>query len=73
VRDILNIANQNANEDNVYVHDSMMNSSTDIFTQKFYGNNNNCGMNYASASANVNGNGQYKRFVKKNKHENSIS
>lgn len=56
VRDILNIANQN-NEDNVYAHDPM--NSSDFFAQKFY--SNNCGTSYSSSNNNNSGSSQYKR------------
>ncbi|CAH1730170.1 unnamed protein product [Chironomus riparius] len=50
VRDILNIANQN-NEENIY-QDPM--NSSELFSQKFYGNS--CGSSYGANS------GQYKSF-----------
>lgn len=50
VRDILNIANQN-NDENIY-QDQM--NPTEVFSQKFYGNN--CGSSYGA-----NNSGQYKR------------
>lgn len=50
VRDILNIANQNSVDESAY-HDSL-NPSSDLFSNKFYGNN--CGSGYTSGA-------QYKR------------
>jgi hypothetical protein len=51
VRDILNIANQNSVDESAY-HDPL-NTSSDLFAQKLYGNN--CGGAYGSGA-------QYKRW-----------
>lgn len=55
VRDILNIANQNNDESGNGIYQDPMNS-TEIFSQKFYGNN--CANSYGANSGNS---GQYKR------------
>lgn len=53
VRDILNIANQNNVDESAY--QDALNSSSDLFSQKLYGNN--CGSGYGSGA-------QYKRWKK---------
>lgn len=53
VRDILNIANQNSVDESAY-HDPL-NATSDLFSQKIYGNS--CGSGYASGA-------QYKRLKK---------
>jgi hypothetical protein len=62
VRDILNIANQHGDENGANVYQDPMNSTSELFTQKFYGNN--CatyGANSGVGGGGTGGAAQYKR------------